>query len=524
METEKKAEITGLSFGISKTEIFEEEEYKKDYIKVVEMWSDGSEVETDNFSFYLNKDTGVLTVTHTPTGESKEFSIKVKNKPTLARVRAEISKSTVNLNGEYPRDAITVTEIYSDGTSQVSDNFNYQIDTSKAGKTTLTVTYLGANDAVYNFTVDVVDTVKLVGISAEYIGSSPLSIEDSSKLKTSDFEVLGIYSDDTEERLDSFKIDIAYDNNENPTKVIATIYHILSSDEVDDSVSPAEVVIPLDVKQDESEEGKKIEKVDFFLDPNYIYVGEDLAEEQVYANVVYSDGSGEKVTKSDLTLDFTPKGEPGKYDISVSYGEAHGVLSVTVKSADENDLVSIEATCSVGVLTTDTEVPKESIKVTGYYRNGETKEIEDFDVKLENSGVHGVNSKLTITVVDENGKSYTVTIRNVPTKSPESWTKVSSTYVGDKMIKDEKIIVQGDDDFELKEFRVVATLADGTEKELDPEKKEYEIKWKDEKDKKVLVVSESDSFDNEFSQEFDVMIVEKETEKETKQPESKTAD
>ena len=225
-----------------------------------------------------------------------------------------------------------------------------------------------------------------------------------------------------------------------------------------------------------------------------------------------------------MTLDFTPKGEPGKYDISVSNGEAHGVLSVTGKSADENDLVSIEATCSVGVLTTDTEVPKESIKVTGYYRNGETKEIEDFDVKLENSGVHGVNSKLTITVVDENGKSYTVTIRNVPTKSPESWTKVSSTYVGDKMIKDEKIIVQGDDDFELKEFRVVATLADGTEKELDPEKKEYEIKWKDEKDKKVLVVSESDSFDNEFSQEFDVMIVEKETEKETKQPESKTAD
>lgn len=339
-------------------------------------------------------------------------------KPTLKSVTCEISKKSLYVGDKYSKNWIKMTGIYSDGSKKALTDFTYSYPTTKkVGTYTLKVTHKGSKKS-FSYKINVIERKKEMGIS---VTCKKSSVEWGYKFNKSDFTVYTLYSDGSKDVAKSWSFSGEYSGDYCTVTVKSGSFSktikvkvIKKQDAEVGGITPVPTPTPnptpnpvpeepeteTETKptEPETEPVEVLKSVEFSLNPNWVYVGENLASGQIKVTATFTKGeSTYKRDVTDFTTNFTPKSEPGTYPVKVTYKNATGNVNVVVKSKSAT-LQSFTASSKRYYFFLDEELSKDDFVVTGKYADGSTSEIKDYSLNYKPSSEHGGTGVISIAV------------------------------------------------------------------------------------------------------------------------------
>ena len=394
--SEKK--VTGIEASCSLSEITSVNDVNSSNLTVYEKYSDGTKAELKNFSVKGEYDSSSNSYkyTITKTGTSLSTTIIIKKKASDKVLIGISAKCTLDEVSSFEElvDHIVVMGHYSDGST--AEIKSYKIDGIVGG-----TPGIGANISTNDgkFTAITIaklkEQVTLEGIEA----SCKLSeVESGYDFKTSDFDVKGVYSDSTKKEI-GFKVAIEYSNGAYKATITAQGFT---------------KTLSIPVKKSDTPEATSLT---YTLSPSYVYVGENLANEQLKVTAKYSDGSKKEIT--DYTCDFKPQSAAGTYSFNVSWGTFKKSISITVKekAAPVPTLIGLDVQYTKSYVYADEPFDASCIVLTGTYSDGSTKQITDYTYDFTPASDHLGKAVL---VIHYAGKDMTIRITSIVKTEPKS--------------------------------------------------------------------------------------------------------
>ena len=401
-------------------------------------------------------------------GKNNGGSEKGNNsKKTVVSANCVVSNDSVEVGESLKKSVISVTVTYSDGTKATVTNFSHNFTPkSVPGTYDVAVTVPGFSKKLhFNIKVKeksaVIPSATLNGISAICCLNE---VDYGYSFEKSDFVVKGIYSDGTKKLLGSWSYKASY------TSKVCTV--VVSHGDFSTTFT-----IPVKQKSSGSEEEKeKLVRVRFKLLKGTIYVGEDLAQEDVKVTAIYQKGS--EMYEKEVTgwkSNFTKQNKEGSYEFKVTWGNTSGTLHINVIKKGKK-VVRYTARYNKSYILLGSPLNPDDLIVNAVYEDGTIGRITcEYDyTEASKSGEQGTivvkipNSTKRLTLKVWNYDRNAITNLEVKTYTPE-------IYVGESLQK--------------KDFIVTGTKVTGEKEEM--RESDFDLSWtsKDEAGVYPLVVS-----------------------------------
>lgn len=238
--------------------------------------------------------------------------------------------------------------------------------------------------------------IRLKGMEA----SCKLSeVESGYQLKNSDFTVKGIYSDGSRKNI-GYSFEYVYSGGYCKVTITASGYSKTIS-------------IPVKKSAEATVTG-----VSYFLDPAYVYVGENLKAGQLQVIARYSDGSQKEVT--DYTTTFVPQSAAGTCSFDVIWNDMKKTLSISVKEKEtetaEPTLQTLNAEFNRKFIYSDETPTTSDIVVTGTYSDGSTKTITDYTYDFIPASGH---KQMATAVIHYAGQNLDISVMSIVKTEPK---------------------------------------------------------------------------------------------------------
>lgn len=389
------------------------------------------------------------------------------SKKTIVSANCVVSNDSVEVGESLKKSVISVTVTYSDGTKGTITNFSHNF-TSKSvpGTYDVAITVPGFSKKLH-FNLKVKER-SAVTPSAELKGINAIcclnEVEYGYSFEKSDFVVKGVYSDGTKKLLGSWSYKASY------TSKTCTV--VVSHGDFSTTFT-----IPVKQKSSGSEEEKeKLVRVRFKLLKGTIYVGEDLAQEDVKVTAIYQKGS--EMYEREVTgwkSNFTKQSKEGSYEFKVTWGNTSGTLHINVIKKGKK-IVRYTARYNKSYILLGSPLNPDDLIVNAVYEDGTTGRITcEYDyTEASKSGEQGTivvkipNSTKRLTLKVWNYDRNAITNLEVKTYTPE-------IYVGESLQK--------------KDFIVTGTKVTGEKEEM--RESDFDLSWtsKDEAGVYPLVIS-----------------------------------
>lgn len=388
--------VTDIVASCIYQEVPYEHSFKTTDFEVYEVYSDGTKKKaahkvTEKIAYA----DGYYVVTVTCEGIEKQLKVKVTNPPaagdtsadtptdipTLTSLRYSMNPAYVYVGEGLKDGQLRVTAKYSDRTSEEVKNYTCDFTPQKtAGLCKFKVEYQGI---VNELTIQVIEKpveATITGIEASCkLDEVTLEYDFSAE----DFEVYAIYSDGTKRPV-GFEFTGKYADGYYNITITSGSYK--KELQVKVTNPPTESDTPY------------LTGVRFELSPSWVYVGEDLKEDQIIVTARYSDGSSQIV--KDFQCDFTPKSTAGKYTFNVTWGNVTRQFTIEVRDRssepEEARLTGLDAEFNRNYIYSDEEPVASDILLTGTYSDGSVKKIEDFTFDFTPATEHKGQAVITI--------------------------------------------------------------------------------------------------------------------------------
>ena len=375
------------------------------------------------------------------------------SKKTIVSANCVVSNDSVEVGESLKKSVISVTVTYSDGTKTTVTNFSHNFTPkSVPGTYDVAVTVPGFSKKLhFNLKVKeksaVTPSATLTGITAICCLNE---VDYGYSFEKSDFVVKGIYSDGTKKLLGSWSYKASY------TSKVCTV--VVSHGDFSTTFT-----IPVKQKSSGSEEEKeKLVRVRFKLLKDTIYVGEDLAQEDVKVTAIYQKGS--EMYEREVTgwkSNFTKQSKEGSYEFKVTWGNTSGTLHINVIKKGKK-VVRYTARYNKSYILLGSPLNPDDLIVNAVYEDGTTGRITcEYDyTEASKSGEKGTivvkipNSTKRLTLKVWNYDRNAITNLEVKTYTPE-------IYVGESLQK--------------KDFIVTGTKVTGEKEEM--RESDFDLSW-----------------------------------------------
>lgn len=328
------------------------------------------------------------------------------NKVTLKSVICEVSKSTLKVGQTFSKSDIKITGTYSDGSKKELTDFTFDFPTTtKAGTYTLKVVHTGSGK-VFNYNI----TVKGDKVATDIeVSCKKSEVNWGYKFTKDDFTVKTLYSDGSKDTAGSWSFSGEYDGdycnititsgNFSKTLKVKAVKSAEPTKTPEPTKAPEPTKVPEPTKNPEPTEEKEVLKsVDVELKPTWVYVGENLKEGQITMIGTFKKGSETyQRAITDFSTNFSPKSEPGKYPVEVTYQKAKCNVTVEVK-AKSVKLKSFKAKAKRNIFFLDDKVTKDDLEVIGTYSDGTQRELTDYEIAYKPGTSHKSQGVIEITV------------------------------------------------------------------------------------------------------------------------------
>ena len=309
-----------------------------------------------------------------------------EEKKVMTSISAKCSLTEASAISEITSDTLTVTAKYNDGTSAVIKNYQVNISTDSSSNNFKVVITSGSLTTTIWVNKKAGDSVVKNTVDIELVSSKEETTFEEG-VKGEDFTVYSIYNDGTKDRAASFELNWEYKDG---------YYEVTAKSSGFTKTVKVKVTNP-PTQEPESEQeedpAKIVVSTGYTLNPDYVYVGENLSSGQLTAKAKYKDGHTEAI---DYRTDFTPQAAEGEYTFHLITDYGTQDVTVTVKKK-EAYLSGLTATLNIPNMLIGDEIPKEAISVTGTWSDGTSGPISDFEYNVTQAAKHGEKARVTIT-------------------------------------------------------------------------------------------------------------------------------
>ena len=377
-----------------------------------------------------------LTITYTEGVVTKtakaSYIVKsdAETEKVLTNITLDKNKTEYEVGEDINIDDLLVTAIYSDSTIALLKTGAYttnvdELDTSKAGTLTLTVTYK-ENGVVK--TADIKLTVKektesgdgekvLTKITATK-KKTTYSIDDT--IGTDDLVVMAVYSDGSKVKLKE-AIDEGYQTN-----LESLILDIEEAGTYDLIVTYSEgkiektATIKLTIVDgDGGDEAVALSGIKAEKTKKEYEVGDTIKVDDIKVTATYEDGTTAEVTGFTTNVDKLKTDKAGTVNLVVTYVEGEITKTATIKltikaksGGDEEKVVleSIKAEKTKKEYEVGDTIKADDIKVTATYEDGTTAEVTGFTTNVDKLSTATKGTKILVVTYKENGVKKTAKI------------------------------------------------------------------------------------------------------------------
>ncbi len=443
-ETTKK--LSGLKFqGLTpEYEIGDSLSLEDFELTITAVYSDGTtkELTEDDYTTDIDElDTETagkyeLTITYTEGVVTKtakaSYIVKsdAETEKVLTNITLDKNKTEYEVGEDINIDDLLVTAIYSDSTIALLKTGAYttnvdELDTSKAGTLTLTVTYK-ENGVVKTANIKLTVKEKTESGDGEKVltkitatkKKTTYSIDDT--IGTDDLVVMAVYSDGSKVKLKE-AIDEGYQTN-----LESLILDIEEAGTYDLIVTYSEgkiektATIKLTIVDgDGGDEAVALSGIKAEKTKKEYEVGDTIKVDDIKVTATYEDGTTAEVTGFTTNVDKLKTDKAGTVNLVVTYVEGEITKTATIKltikaksGGDEEKVVleSIKAEKTKKEYEVGDTIKADDIKVTATYEDGTTAEVTGFTTNVDKLSTATKGTKILVVTYEENGVKKTAKI------------------------------------------------------------------------------------------------------------------
>ncbi len=443
-ETTKK--LSGLKFqGLTPEYAIGDSLSLEDFeLTITAVYSDGTtkELTEDDYTTDIDDlDTETagkyeLTITYTEGVVTKtakaSYIVKsdAETEKVLTNITLDKNKTEYEVGEDINIDDLLVTAIYSDSTIALLKTGAYttnvdELDTSKAGTLTLTVTYK-ENGVVKTANIKLTVKEKTESGDGEKVltkitatkKKTTYSIDDT--IGTDDLVVMAVYSDGSKVKLKE-AIDEGYQTN-----LESLILDIEEAGTYDLIVTYSEgkiektATIKLTIVDgDGGDEAVALSGIKAEKTKKEYEVGDTIKADDIKVTATYEDGTTEEVTGFTTNVDKLKTDKAGTVNLVVTYVEGEITKTATIKltikaksGGDEEKVVleSIKAEKTKKEYEIGDTIKADDIKVTATYEDGTTAEVTGFTTNVDKLSTATKGTKILVVTYEENGVKKTAKI------------------------------------------------------------------------------------------------------------------
>ncbi len=447
-ETTKK--LSGLKFqGLTPEYAIGDSLSLEDFeLTITAVYSDGTtkELTEDDYTTDIDDlDTETagkyeLTITYTEGVVTKtakaSYIVKsdAETEKVLTNITLDKNKTEYEVGEDINIDDLLVTAIYSDSTIALLKTGAYttnvdELDTSKAGTLTLTVTYK-ENGVVKTANIKLTVKEKTESGDGEKVltkitatkKKTTYSIDDT--IGTDDLVVMAVYSDESKVKLKE-AIDEGYQTNleslildidEAGTYDLIVTY---SEGKIEKTATIKLTIVDGDGGDDGGDEAAALTGIKAEKTKKEYEVGDTIKADDIKVTATYEDGTTEEVTGFTTNVDKLKTDKAGTVNLVVTYVEGEITKTATIKltikaksGGDEEKVVleSIKAEKTKKEYEIGDTIKADDIKVTATYEDGTTAEVTGFTTNVDKLSTATKGTKILVVTYEENGVKKTAKI------------------------------------------------------------------------------------------------------------------
>ena len=381
-----------------------------------------------------------LTITYTEGVVTKtakaSYIVKsdAETEKVLTNITLDKNKTEYEVGEDINIDDLLVTAIYSDSTIALLKTGAYttnvdELDTSKAGTLTLTVTYK-ENGVVKTANIKLTVKEKTESGDGEKVltkitatkKKTTYSIDDT--IGTDDLVVMAVYSDESKVKLKE-AIDEGYQTNleslildidEAGTYDLIVTY---SEGKIEKTATIKLTIVDGDGGDDGGDETAALTGIKAEKTKKEYEVGDTIKADDIKVTATYEDGTTEEVTGFTTNVDKLKTDKAGTVNLVVTYVEGEITKTATIKltikaksGGDEEKVVleSIKAEKTKKEYEIGDTIKADDIKVTATYEDGTTAEVTGFTTNVDKLSTATKGTKILVVTYEENGVKKTAKI------------------------------------------------------------------------------------------------------------------
>ncbi len=377
-----------------------------------------------------------LTITYTEGVVTKtakaSYIVKsdAETEKVLTNITLDKNKTEYEVGEDINIDDLLVTAIYSDSTIALLKTGAYttnvdELDTSKAGTLTLTVTYK-ENGVVKTANIKLTVKEKTESGDGEKVltkitatkKKTTYSIDDT--IGTDDLVVMAVYSDGSKVKLKE-AIDEGYQTNlESLILDIdeAGTYDLIVTYSEGKIEKTATIKLTI-VDGDGGDEAVALSGIKAEKTKKEYEVGDTIKVDDIKVTATYEDGTTAEVTGFTTNVDKLKTDKAGTVNLVVTYVEGEITKTATIKltikaksGGDEERVVleSIKAEKTKKEYEVGDTIKVDDIKVTATYEDGTTAEVTGFTTNVDKLSTATKGTKILVVTYEENGVKKTAKI------------------------------------------------------------------------------------------------------------------
>ncbi|MBO5468204.1 MAG: bacterial Ig-like domain-containing protein [Lachnospiraceae bacterium] len=377
-----------------------------------------------------------LTITYTEGVVTKtakaSYIVKsdAETEKVLTNITLDKNKTEYEVGEDINIDDLLVTAIYSDSTIALLKTGAYttnvdELDTSKAGTLTLTVTYK-ENGVVKTANIKLTVKEKTESGDGEKVltkitatkKKTTYSIDDT--IGTDDLVVMAVYSDESKVKLKE-AIDEGYQTNlESLILDIdeAGTYDLIVTYSEGKIEKTATIKLTI-VDGDGGDEAVALSGIKAEKTKKEYEVGDTIKVDDIKVTATYEDGTTAEVTGFTTNVDKLKTDKAGTVNLVVTYVEGEITKTATIKltikaksGGDEEKVVleSIKAEKTKKEYEIGDTIKVDDIKVTATYEDGTTAEVTGFTTNVDKLSTATKGTKILVVTYEENGVKKTAKI------------------------------------------------------------------------------------------------------------------